>query len=95
MNITPDVEERLWAAAGVSRLSDIAGFPLRLVSPSGNLRSCVPRALVPGLGNCRTREYGERRQVARDVVREGRRATTPLNANVRWPAGSPEEADVC
>jgi len=28
MNITPEVEQRLWAAAGVSRISDIAGFPL-------------------------------------------------------------------
>lgn len=28
MNITSDVEQRLWAAAGVSRISDIADFPL-------------------------------------------------------------------
>lgn len=28
MNITSDVQEKLWAATGVSRISDIPGFPL-------------------------------------------------------------------
>ena len=28
MNITPEVQQTFWAAAGVSQISDIPGFPL-------------------------------------------------------------------
>lgn len=28
MNMTPDVEQKLWTGVGVTRISDIAGFPL-------------------------------------------------------------------